>query len=151
MAAFYKKFKQDLSNSQSSDNHAWPQASGKVYKMMLVTASYIFSENHNFVSDITNEVSGGTGYVRKTLSNKVLIAIGSNPTLYGWDCDDITWTAPNGWTTAASVIFLDKGGADTANPIVCFIDGGTSPNNFPKTTNGSDFRFQVSASGLFKL
>lgn len=150
MAGFYKKFKQDLSNSASPDNHAWPEASGKVYKMMFVTASYTYSENHQFVSDITNEVVG-TGYVRKTLASKTLIAIGSAPTLYGWDCADITWTAANGWTAAGAVVFLDKGGADSANPIVCFIDGGTSPNNFPKTANGSDIVFQVSTSGLFTL
>ena len=144
MSQYFKEFRSDLSQA----GHNWPQAAGLVYQLILLNG-YSFNEAHQFVSDLTGECVG-TGYARKTLANKTLIDVGSSPTKKGWDCDDIPYTTPTGWTTTCGVIARIIGG-DSTSKLCFFLDGGTSPDNFPKTMIGTNFTFIVSASGLILI
>lgn len=115
-------------------------------KMLLVGTGYSFSPDHNFVSDVSaNEISGG-GYVRKTLANKTVTEDDTNDRAK-LDADDVTWTALGSaaGTVSGAIVFKDAGGADSANPLICFLDFTNTP------ANGGDFTVQFSADGVLYI
>lgn len=112
-------------------------------KVMLVNSSYAVDADHNTVSQVTNELAG-TGYVRKTLANKVVT---KNTTLdrAELDADDVTWTGISAGTAAAAIVYEDLGGADSGNYLIGFVDIADT------VTNGSDFTIQWSSAGILTL
>jgi hypothetical protein len=107
-------------------------------KIMLLgnVASYTFDVTDEFVSDISGELANGTngvaGYSRKaipvTLSFNADVA-GSGAaagcevafTLTTTGSDNAIWTSAT-FTTAHAVLFVDKGGPDSANPLLYYFD-----------------------------
>lgn len=121
-------------------------------KCMLVTSGYTFNADHTFVDSgsgadnpLTNEVSTGSGYARKTLGTKTVTQDDTNDRVV-YSAADLTWTTPNTWTAAAAIVFHDTG-ADTTSELLAFLNGG----GFPKTMNGSDFLIAWAAAGIIKL
>jgi hypothetical protein len=105
-------------------------------KIMLLgnVASYTFDVNDEFVSDLSSaELStSGTGYSRKTIPvalsfNADVAGSGAAAgcevafTLTTTGSDNAIWTSAT-FTTAHAVLFVDKGGADSANPLLYYFD-----------------------------
>lgn len=111
------------------------------FKMMLVTSTYTPTQAHAFRSDVTNEVTG-TGYT----------AGGSALTSVTWTLDStnhraVFSSAAPAWsastiTARAAVIYKSRGGAATADELVCYNDFGSDQTS----TNGT-FTVNVPAAG----
>lgn len=115
------------------------------FKMMLVTSTYVpDKDTHLKRSSVTNEVTG-TGYtaggqttaltVTKDLANDRL---------------DVAIGAPAGWTGStitarAAVVYKARGGANTADELVAYLDFGadvTSTNGTFSVTVTTPIRIQ---------
>ena len=115
------------------------------FKMMLVTSAYTPNKGtHAKRSDVTNEVSG-TGY---TAGGQTVALTTTNDTTN--HRLDITIGSPAGWTSstitaAAGVVYKSRGGASSADELVCYLDFGgnvTSTNGTFAVTISSPLRIQ---------
>jgi hypothetical protein len=107
---------------------------------LIVTSSYTPSQSHAKRSDVNaNEVSG-TGYtaggqacsVSLSRTNGVLSITPAN----------VTWTSPvNGFTGRRAVIYKRRGGAASADELVCCIDPGASV-----AANGTSYTVQINSA-----
>jgi hypothetical protein len=91
------------------------------FKAMLVTSTYTPNKDtHDKRDDVTNEVSG-TGYTaggattavtvtKDTANDKVTISFGS-----------VSWSTAT-ITARAAVIYKSRGGASSADELVCYVD-----------------------------
>lgn len=111
------------------------------------TGASAFDVTHEFVSDVdANEVtnSSGSGYERKTLSNKTILLDDVNNRVE-YDADNPSYTAiSTNENLAAAVIFKDTGD-DTTSPLLAFIEFADL------VTNGSDVELKVNVDGLFTI
>lgn len=107
-------------------------------KVMLVTSSYTFSAAHDFVDDITNEITG-TGYTAGG-------ATVTSPTVSSgtFDAADTEWSSAT-FTAAGAVVYKDTGTPGTS-PLMLFVDfdGDQSPSS-------QTFRINWSASGITSI
>lgn len=118
-------------------------------KVMLVDSDYVFDKDHDFASDITDELSaasyvggfGGSG--RKTLASKTVTIDNTNDLAY-LDADDVTWTALNAGTIGGAII-LKEDTNDAASPLLLFIDFTNL------TTSGANVMIQWAATGIAKI
>lgn len=96
-------------------------AGGQTYKVLLTTGTYTPNADDDFVSNVTNELSGG-GYARATISNRSA----SEDTAGDkgdFKADNTTFSGLSSTQTVRwVVVFKDNGGADTANELICAID-----------------------------
>lgn len=93
------------------------------FKAMLVTSTYTANKDtHDKRDDVTNEVSG-TGYTaggattavtvtKDTANDKVTISFGA-----------VSWATAT-ITARAAVIYKSRGGASSADELVCYVDFG---------------------------
>lgn len=118
--------------------------SGITVKAMLVTSSYVPDAAHDFVDDITDEVSG-TGYTAggAAITNRT-VTIDSANSIAKYDGDDVTWTSST-ITARGCVIYKDTGTASTS-PLVGYIDFGAD-----KSSSDGDFVIQWNADGIFSI
>lgn len=110
--------------------------------LLLVTSSYTPLKTHTRRSDITNEVATGGGY---TAGGQPITLIGalSGSNRYDVTLGPVTWTA-SVIAAAGGVIYKHRGGAASADELVCYLDfGGTV------TSTGGDF--QVSPSSPLRI
>lgn len=115
-------------------------------KVLLVSPDYNFDEGHEFVSDLTDEVSNanGTGYERKTLANKNMVLDSANNRIY-FDADDLIYSSIDTSEILSRAIVFKQVTDDTDSPVIAMID-------FPDiSTNGSDVTLQVNTEGLFEV
>lgn len=90
------------------------------FKIMLVTSTYSASKSHSKRSQVTNEVTG-TGY---TAGGKVIvpiIALNNTTNRAIITIPQITWTAST-ITARGAVVYKSRGGAATADELVCYVD-----------------------------
>ena len=128
---------------------------GDTIKVMLVTSSYVADADHLYVDSgvgaanpLTNECSG-TGYSRKTLGSKTVTRDDTNNRSI-YLAADLTWTAPNGFTPRAAIVFRDNGGGDTTNDLIAYLNGGNfSPSGI--AMNGTDFLIAWATTGILTL
>ena len=122
----------------------------KTFKLLILKSTATYDATDEFITDV---VSGSVeidaiGYARVTVSTITVTVSGANIILDG---DDETFAAINsGQTMGAVVIFYERtvGGADgTSRPLVWF-DGGSSPNELPKATNGGEFTVVWPSGGI---
>lgn len=108
--------------------------------VLLVTSSYTFDADHNFVSDVSaNEISV-SGYSRQSLGTPTKTEDDTNDFAY-LDGDDTTFASlAAGQTVGGAILFIDLGGADSANPIISFYDLTNT------ATNGGDIVVQWAAA-----
>ena len=114
-------------------------------KCMLCTSSYVPDKNnHIYKSDVTNEISGSTGYAAGgfTLSNKT-ISYDTNSSKAILDADDISVANVTINNARYAVLYADTGNPETS-PLIGYFDFGTDRG----VTNGS-FALSWSASGIF--
>jgi hypothetical protein len=94
-------------------------------KAALVTGDYTYSASHDFWDDVVaNVVDTPAEITSPTFTNGVL------------DGGDVTFTAVSGDEVTAIVILLDTAGADSTDPLVCYIDTGVT--GLPFTPSGGD-------------
>ncbi len=115
--------------------------------VLLVTSTYTYDADHNFVNQITNELSGG-GYARQTaIAGRVIIENdGSNRVEY--DATDVTF--PNldiaGGQPFAAVVFNETPGTDATRQLIAYVTLTTPP-----IPNGGNYIIQWDAAGVFFL
>jgi hypothetical protein len=116
------------------------------FKVMLVTSSYTPDPDaHNRRDDITNEVVG-TGY---TTGGTALVspAVTQDNTndLMKFDATDTSWSTST-ITARGAVIYKSRGGASSADELLCYIDFSTD-----KSSTAGTFTIQWNASGILTL
>lgn len=113
-------------------------------KVLLVTSTYTFDPDNNFVSGVTNELSGGN-YVRKTVTPTVT-QDDTADAAYA-DIADTTWTALGAAAgTPARAIFYKFVSTDANSPIVGCVDLTSPP-----APNGGDYTLVWSANGIIRV
>ena len=113
-------------------------------KAALVTSSYTFSAAHSNTAQITNEVSG-SGYDRQTLGSP---AFSATTSAWGFDSDDLAFSASGGVITARRYIVIDE---DAAGDALCWTGLLNNADADVTTSDGNVLTIQVSANGWFKL
>jgi hypothetical protein len=101
-------------------------------KAMIVDSGYTFTKSHEFVSDVSaDEVtnSTGTGYERKTLTNKTVTLATDVVT---FDADNLTYTAVDTNETWDALIVYAEGTADANRRLLAYLPVDEL------VTNGSD-------------
>jgi len=123
-------------------------AGTSVFRALLVTSTYTFSAAHQFVSDITNELSGGN-YARVTVTLD-LSASGDTTTIRinNSASNVVTFTALQAaaGTPAKMIIYKQTGGDDSTpanDDLVTMLDIPSPP-----TPNGQDYRITVTNVGI---
>jgi hypothetical protein len=114
-------------------------------KVMLVTSSYTpDQDNHDYVDDITNEVSG-TGYTAggATLASKTVTQDNTNNRMV-FDAANVTWSTAT-ITARGAVVYKDTGTASTS-PLIAYYDFSVD-----KASSGGDFVVEWNAVGLLTL
>lgn len=117
-------------------------------KVMLVTSSYSPNiDTHEYRDDVTNEhSSSGTNYTAggETLANKSVTA--DNTDNEGvFDADDVAW-ASSTITARGAVLYKARGGASSADELICYFDFGSD-----KTSTNGTFTIQWGAEGIINL
>lgn len=115
-------------------------------RMLLVTSSYSPDKDHNTVSQITNELSGGN-YARVSLSGRTATQDDSTDRAVA-DATDAVFTALQAvaGTPKYAIVYYEGGGTDATRELVCFIDLGVAD-----TPNGTDYTIVFSVSGVAYL
>ena len=72
----------------------------QTFGIILTTSTHVIAQADEFVSDLDNEVAGGTGYARQNLTTVQYIASGGGNGQMKFDSDDPIWTASGGSITA---------------------------------------------------
>jgi hypothetical protein len=90
--------------------------------MLLVTSSYTADKTHDRRNDITNEVSG-TGYTAGGNAVTVTVAQDNTNSRVTIDFTVTSWTSST-ITARAGVIYKSRGGASSADELVCYLDFG---------------------------
>jgi hypothetical protein len=106
-------------------------------KVSLLSASYTFSQAHDFFDDITGVVATSSALGSKTTTDGVA------------DAADITFTAVTGSQVTQFIIWADTGTPATSRLLVYF----DSATNLPVTPNGGDITIQWSSGSdkIFRL
>ena len=92
------------------------------FKMLLVTSSYTADKIHDKRNDITNEVTG-TGYTAGGNAVTVTVAQDNTNSRVTIDFTVTSWTSST-ITARAGVIYKSRGGASSADELVCYLDFG---------------------------
>lgn len=135
----YNSFKRDLMNGSID-------LDTDTIKVMLVTSTYTPDQDaHTKRSDITNEVSG-TNYTAggESLANKA-VTVDNTDNEGVFDADDVSW-ASSTITARGAVLYKSRGGASSADELICYIDFGSD-----KSSSSSTFRIQWAAEGIINL
>ena len=133
---------QALKNVLSGEGLNW---TNDTIKVMLCSSSYVPNQDtHQFISDITGEISG-TGYTAggETLTNKT-ITYDSETNQTVLDADDVTWS--NATLTARYAVIYKDTGVPTTSLLLGYIDFGTDVSS----TNGN-FTIQWDTNGIFTI
>lgn len=132
----YTSFKRDIMNGAID-------LDTDTIKVMLVTSSYTASASHTKRSDITNEVTG-TGYTAggSTIGSPTVSNVSTNGV---FDGNDVAWTTST-ITARGAVLYKSRGGASSADELICFLDFTTD-----KTSTAGTFTISWSASGILNL
>jgi len=137
-AALYNRGKYKLGDGST----AWASAD---IRCLLVTSSYTFDADHNTVSQLTNELSGGS-YARVALSSKTIT---EDDTLdrVTYDAADTTFASLGAAAGTPARAILYKYNASDASAELISCHDLTSP----PTPNGGDYTIVWSSSGTFYL
>lgn len=115
-------------------------------RVLLTTSSYTPNKDHNVVTDITNELSGGN-YARKPTTGRTVIEDDASDRV-ALDLDDLTWIA---LTLASGIpryaaLYTEGGGTDATRQLLGWVD-----LNGSSTPNGGDWQITWPATGAIVL
>lgn len=132
----YSSFKRDIMNGAID-------LDTDTIKVMLVTSTYTPSASHTKRSDITNEVSG-TGYTAggTAIGSPTVTNVSTNGV---FDGNDVSWTTST-ITARGAVLYKSRGGASSADELICYLDFGTD-----KISTAGTFTISWNASGILNL
>lgn len=132
----YTSFKRDIMNGAID-------LDTDTIKVMLVTSSYTASASHTKRSDITNEVVG-TGYTAggSALGSPTVTNVSTNGV---FDANDVSWTTST-ITARGAVLYKSRGGASSADELICYLDFGSD-----KISTAGTFLISWNASGILNL
>ncbi len=137
--ALYNRGKKIMSDGSSV---VWTSTDVRV---LLVTSGYTFDVDHNTVSQITNELSGGN-YVRKSIASPTMTEDDTDNRME-FDAADITWTALGAAAgTPAAAIVYKYNAADASAELIAYV-----PLTSPFVPNGGDYSVVWDDSGVFYL
>lgn len=141
----YPYYKQNALDTGATDHADMNTDSIKV--LLLENGGYTATDK--YVSDVLN-TTNHTGVHECGRSGALTSPTVTNGT---FDAADITIAAvATGHTINSIVVFKDAGGADTANPVIAFIDKATDGTTaLSLATNGSDITVTFHASGIFDI
>lgn len=133
----YNSFADDLSKGNIVGN-------ADTYYAMLVTSTYTpDKDTHLKRSSVTNEVVG-TGYTAGGSAIVATLAKDTSLDQETWTFGNVTW--PTSTITArGAVIYKHRGGASSADELVCYIDFGAD-----KTSTAGTFTLAPSAPLTFQ-
>lgn len=132
--AIYPLYKQLLLGTQTSSS----LTSNTVKAALIDTGTYTYSSAHDF----WNDASAGVVGTPQTIGTKTV-------TSGTFDGDNVTYTSVSGATVEAIILYIDTAGADSTDPLVCYLD--TSVTGLPVTPNGGDITITWNASGIFTI
>jgi len=116
--------------------------------VLMATGTYVPNVDHNFVTDITNELSGG-GYARVTaIASRTITEDDANDRV-ALDGADITFTSLGvaAGTPRYVVIYDNTNGTDGTRDLVGWIDlSGAAP-----VPDGNNYNVAWNAAGLWVL
>lgn len=113
-------------------------------KVLALTAGYTYSTAHDFVSDIA---SGNPPRVAETAT-----LTGVDVTDGLLTADDITLGSPAGGSTITQFwLFVDNGGAESADQLLYYWDEDASASPISIATDGSEITIVWNGSGIFKV
>lgn len=119
------------------------------FKASLHTSSYSPNiDTHDFFDDCTNELSTAAGYTAggKALSG-MAVSYDAASDQARWDLDDISWTVTGaGFTFRHCVIRKSRGGAASADELLCWIDMGADV-----AVSAGTYTLQIDAAGLLNI
>ena len=134
----YPHFKQVALDSGHADNVDMNTDTIK----LLFMDGYTYDSTDAYVSDLGT----GTEIARSGALTSPTVTNGT------FDAANITVAAvASGHTITDVIVFCDKGGADTANPVIAHIDLDQAAAALSLATNGSDVDVSFHASGIFDL
>lgn len=136
----YNSFKRDIANGSID-------LDTDTIKVMLVTATYTPDQDtHTKRSDVTNEVANGNGYTTggEVLANKAVTVDNTNDRAL-FDADDVVWATAT-ITARAAVLYKSRGGAATADELICYIDFGSDISS-----TAADWTLAFNAVGIVAL
>lgn len=115
-----------------------------VIKMNLMKSSHTPDiDLHDTWSDISADISTGTGTVTVTLANCSVTQDNTNDWAY-WDCDDPVFTAPDVGVISAVATYNDTP-TTPADPVMMYVD----MDSF--SSNGGNITLTVAAGGLGRI
>lgn len=135
----YNSFKRDIMNGSID-------LDTDTINVMLVTSTYTPDQDaHTKRSDITNEVSG-TGYSAggSALAGKA-VTVDNTDNEGVFDANDLSWTTST-ITARGAVLYKARGGASSADELICYLDFGTD-----KTSTAGTFTISWNAEGILNL
>lgn len=138
-SAIFNSFKRDIMNGAID-------LDTDTVNVMLVTSSYTPDiDAHTKRSDITNEVSG-TGYSAggSALAGKT-VAVDNTDDEGVFDANDLSW-ATSTITARGAVLYKARGGASSADELICYIDFGSNI-----TSTAGTFLITWAAEGILNL
>lgn len=139
-SVIYNSFKRDIMNGSID-------LDTDTINVMLVTSSYTPDvDAHTKRSDITNEVPATGGYTAggQALSGKS-VTVDNTDNEGVFDATDLTWSSST-ITARGAVLYKARGGAATADELICYIDFTTD-----KSSSSGDFTLQWAAEGILNL
>lgn len=116
------------------------------FKMLLVTSALTETQkdSFDFRDDITNEVANGNGYTTGGAAVTLTVAaVDDTNNDVEVTCSAPTWPTST-ITAAGAVIYKSRGGAASADELLCFLDFGGSVTSTADT-------FTVTPSGSLKF
>ncbi len=133
----YNSFKRDIMNGSIDLD------TDTIY-ILLVTSSYTPNQDsHTKRSDVTNEVASGSGYTTggtEILNKAVTVDNTDNEGVF--DGDDPVWTTST-ITARGAVIYKHRGGASSADELICYKDFGSD-----KTSTAGTFTVVFDSEGI---
>jgi hypothetical protein len=135
----YNSFKRDIMNGSID-------LDTDTIKVMLVTATYTPDQDaHTKRSDVTNEVVGA-GYVSGGSALAGVSVTADNTDNEGvFDANDLSW-ATSTITARGAVLYKSRGGAASADELICYVDFGSNI-----TSTGGTFLITWNAEGILNL
>lgn len=114
---------------------------GDTIKGLVVDNTYTFNVSHEYVANVTGEVSG-TGYSRFDLTSKT-VSLNANTVVM--DCANVTLASVNTANAWAGMVVFEDTADDNTSPLLGFI-------SMPETTtDGSNVTLNINTAGLFEF
>lgn len=129
---------------QSLLDSSAPDLTTATVKVLALTAGYVYSSAHDFVSDIASgdppRVVESAALTGKTITNGV------------FNANDLSLGSPAGGSTITQFwLFVDNGGAESADQLIYYWNEDASSAPISIATDGSEITIVWNASGIFKV